>query len=500
MTPVFIEHLNELVVPDSVAVHGVSPSHLLYIHPLALNFYRTNSNWKNISIKMQVCRTDKLDATDRLLKCIEMPNGSLSDEWNSSIQYHNRSPCYMEEVKIHLPIVLNSVHIFFTFSQISFTNQREDKVIGYAHFKLIDENGCFVNDLPHEVPIFQNLVDSYTIADAESTKILDSGKSVVNFRTQLSSALYTCQPLLSQFFQLTDLGYSKNLEDSNVLSRLTEISARDLSNFLPTIFNRLLNLICSADNSDVSSKKAIIAIGDISDLLETTANGSKPAVIEKYLQECFTQRTSWVKHLHCEVVRLWIQIIRENNQAIKTLFKMSWVLFDLIWKSILETRKDNNQSVTATFIEDLKTLRQELSNEIYRSAKAGYNIAKVLNINIAKFLSSLICCVNPNVIFVEIIEHVDSFNNDLPVATYLKFDFLQEICLYELSIQYSVPLSHLEGKDQPKRLVTEFRRFFFANVVSKEVIKSLESANVEIRQKVAYLYLFSSFELIFLSM
>ena len=84
----------------------------------------------------------------------------MADSFVTSIDYHNKTPAFGDEIKFALPAVMTPQHhLLFTLHHISYKHQREDEIVGYAFLPLF--KNVFASDGEHPLPIATQLADGY---------------------------------------------------------------------------------------------------------------------------------------------------------------------------------------------------------------------------------------------------------------------------------------------------------------------------------------------------
>lgn len=181
-------------------------SHVLYILPDCCNLTSLPSSFKSVAVKIFLRDNDELHNGGILVGTSTIfsdasrnyPGGMImDDEAVTSVTYHERYPQFLDQIKIQLPLPVNSNHhLVFEFRHISTKRslemngplgKAETTVIGYSILKLIDDDG-FTNGLK-KLPIFKcTSLPNYYMSKGMQTYA--NGKTIFRFHLINKSSLY----------------------------------------------------------------------------------------------------------------------------------------------------------------------------------------------------------------------------------------------------------------------------------------------------------------------
>uniref|UniRef100_A0A7E4UVM3 C2 domain-containing protein n=1 Tax=Panagrellus redivivus TaxID=6233 RepID=A0A7E4UVM3_PANRE len=200
---------------------------LLYVYPVSLSFggqKNSGSRARNISCFVRFISSKLRDGTNaKAIIDRGNPYGPHCQFGNTAVQYHEQNPVFNDEIKVQLPIVVDSSdHLLFTFYHVSVSSAMDQKPqknggittpVGYAWLPLA-RNGNFlimsedVQDF--DLPVAGSLVAGYMHYQQLSNgkghqgpeiKWLDNGRPLFRVRLRLVSSVFTTEDNLQGFFQ-----------------------------------------------------------------------------------------------------------------------------------------------------------------------------------------------------------------------------------------------------------------------------------------------------------
>jgi dedicator of cytokinesis protein 6/7/8 len=185
----------------------------LYVYPLSGSLSKVNSSSgvapRNVVVQLQLLETDDLEQGG-LNVWFNRTGGapSLSDKAISSVQYHERSPVFQDEVKLSLPLIITSKHnLVFTFFHVACKPDGEEgnedllTPVGHAFMPLLFRGRFVEKDIT--LPIASTLPKGYMSPEGEAalrSLIYDPKKAIFKFRLRLASTIYTSEKNLNTFF------------------------------------------------------------------------------------------------------------------------------------------------------------------------------------------------------------------------------------------------------------------------------------------------------------
>ncbi|XP_030623318.1 dedicator of cytokinesis protein 8 [Chanos chanos] len=198
---------SEVYVPHSIY------RNLLYVYPLRLNFTSRLTSARNITIKIQFMSGE--DPASVLPVIFGKSSGpEFIQEVYTPVTYHNKSPDFYEEVKIHLPAKLTERHhLLFTFYHISCQQKQNqagnvESLIGYSWLPILNNDRLQIGQFCLPVAL-DRLPINYSLHSPEKippqvppVKWMESHKGVFSLELQAVSSVHTQDNHLERFFTL----------------------------------------------------------------------------------------------------------------------------------------------------------------------------------------------------------------------------------------------------------------------------------------------------------
>lgn len=467
---------------------------LLYISPKELNFSTRAGSARNIAIKIQVMAGEKpVDALSVIFGKSSCPQ--FQNEMYTIVNYHNRSPTFYDEIKVQLPANLNqNHHLLFTVYHVSC---RADKTIqnatetpvGWSWIPLLIDGRLNIGDfslpiLLHEPPTSY----SYISPDVNlpGTKWLDNHKSLFNVVLDSYSTVYTEDPYLCKFFYLVQcletkkipahIGSEVNME-KELKKAFHDLQCSDLNALvknLQLVMDKLLELLVLSykiGNHPMGIQptvfEAICSIADKMFVLQQDCSNSygRQSILSTYVQFQATilhpmdvkltvdtsddiekPETNSIRLLHEEIALHWVVA---NNTAAELSLTNSWLLFELIIKSMIE-HLDHTNTLTAPrksrfsrqFTDDIQTLVHMVATKIIGYHSSDKNLASSLNNSLAFFILDLFSILDRGFVFVLIknfLKVITTKSSAMAETNHYKLDFLRIVCSHEHFIALNLP-------------------------------------------------------------
>ena len=241
---------------------------LLFVYPKSLNFTNRPGSARNITCRVQIMSgEDDYSALNNIFGRSGCPE--FASEIFTSVMYHNRSPDFMDEIKIKLPTkLIDQHHILFTFYHISCQksklkedskdNDRQETCLplGWTWLPLYRDarlqTGTF--NLPvmmEKPPPSYSFLTPYV--NLPNTKWVDNHKDVFTVTVEAESSVHTQDQTLDNFLQLSTCIEEENIpiryqntiehEFRKSILDIHESQMEYLVNFFPVIMNKLVRLL-----------------------------------------------------------------------------------------------------------------------------------------------------------------------------------------------------------------------------------------------------------------
>uniref|UniRef100_A0A8C6TBE8 Dedicator of cytokinesis 7 n=1 Tax=Neogobius melanostomus TaxID=47308 RepID=A0A8C6TBE8_9GOBI len=230
---------------------------LLYINPQSLNFANRQGSARNITVKVQFMNGEDPNNAMPVI----FGKSSCADfykEAYTSVVYHNRSPDFLDEIKIKLPASLSDHHhILFTFYHVSCQQKQNTPLetpVGYTWIPMLQNGrlrtGNFCLPVSLEKP-----PQSYSVLSPDvplpGMKWVDNHRGVFNVEVVAVSTIHTQDQYLDKFFALVHaldehmfpvrIGDMRIMENSLEAELKTSIAALNSAQLEPVV--RFLHLL-----------------------------------------------------------------------------------------------------------------------------------------------------------------------------------------------------------------------------------------------------------------
>jgi hypothetical protein len=180
----------------------------------------------------------------------------FTDKIYTSVQYHNKTPQFYDEIKVKLPARLTPRHnLLFTFYHVpcQVGKNNEEFVVGYAFYPILVKGRILEKDI--QIPILSELPPKFLSSAANETMkslIIDGKRIVIKFRIRLVSSVNTTDKYLNAFFQEYRKPKLDKAQLLDALRNLTNAKPRVVLQFLPVLMSQLL--YCLTQGGDVSKE------------------------------------------------------------------------------------------------------------------------------------------------------------------------------------------------------------------------------------------------------
>uniref|UniRef100_A0A672S1G6 Dedicator of cytokinesis 8 n=1 Tax=Sinocyclocheilus grahami TaxID=75366 RepID=A0A672S1G6_SINGR len=198
---------SEVYVPHNIY------RNLVYVYPLRLNLTNRLTSARNITVKIQFMSGE--DPSCAMPVIFGKSSGpEFLQEVYTPVTYHNRSPDFYDEIKIHLPARLTEKHhLLFTFYHISCQQKQNqtgslETLIGYSWLPLLNNDRLQTGQqcLPiilDKLPVNYSLHSPEKLpAQVPPVKWLENHKGLFNLELQAVSSVQTQDSHLERFCTL----------------------------------------------------------------------------------------------------------------------------------------------------------------------------------------------------------------------------------------------------------------------------------------------------------
>ncbi|KAI9144507.1 hypothetical protein BKA69DRAFT_1122349 [Paraphysoderma sedebokerense] len=441
--------------PSPIYQSHLEYQHLLYVYPVSVNLKKASHKARNVCCKVQLCKNDSGEGAGLWAIHGRSNTSAYTSEYNTSVSYHDKSPRFDDEIKISLPLDLSQhYHLKFSFYHISCKSVKNAAIeteIGHTYLKLLDpKSSKFINDGVYNLAVSTTLPSGYLSPDHPKLTYIDGEKEIFSVRIKLQSSVISQDPKIHNFLCLS--GGNDKEELIEAAQQLPDADVDQLIKFFPSIMDLLFGIICNDIHADKLSKVFQGLLRIVNLVHDEAFKAKRPSLAISYVRYHFKNRNEWSKRPYEVVVKCMNTFVKSTSSP-KELLSKIWFLFDVIIKSLAEslnTQKklsqqdylDKNSWYKDEFVDDVKTLVTEVSEEVHRRSTTGLNLGKELNEALAYFLLDLFNFMNKTFVVDLIEQHATRFRlSDSGTLLEFKFDFLSIICGYEHFIPLNLPLT-----------------------------------------------------------
>lgn len=325
--------------------------------------------------------------------------------------------------------------------------------------------------------------------------------------------MYTQDPNLNKFFKQYEVfmkstapsaASEPNQENSNTpsisasdiyeaLQALPKSQIHCIVQFFPIIMKQIFRILTNQATTINIAEECFLSLISIIDAVfaSVTSSASKstgyPFLLESYLNYAMDVDTSSTKPLYEEIVKLWINIIEQKNSKTDETFKHSSTLFGIIIKSmtvkihssgdLYSSSQNRSNRFSKSHLLLLKKLLDLLNAHVREKSVSTYNVAKLLNTNVALFFKDCLSILDRGIAFRLIYDYSRSLDlqNKNSVLVGFKFTFLRVINDHEHYIPLNLPIVDRQEKitDPANMKIESWQRHFLAGLLLTEIETTL---------------------------
>eukprot|EP01080_Neovahlkampfia_damariscottae_P008171 gene8171-12631_t len=445
---------------------------ILYVYPENVNLSGLNyqsSLSRNITIKVQFKDNDD-DIKGKGLKAFYGKNSHdsyLMESQYTQVTYHNRHPDFVDEFKIKLPTTITRTHhILFTFYHVTCKptkNSKDASVLGWAYKTLFNDGSGGLLNGPTKLTFVTKFTNEKGYLSSPPADSLDKKPFNVSFRS--FSTLYPSDKHLANFYQkfqfIQETAKENIVEAVNMLgssiNSISQVPEQIIVENLPVVANQLIRIICSPyEKVRRKAFMGLIHVFDVTNQMENRSN-ERNKMLTDYVNNLFsngqdkTPFLSLISEYNETIKESQSQQNRSSSDSRKYL-SISWVIFDLIIKSIslyLESNKKLNslvrlETLPNEFYDILEDLVSTISYEAAYQSGPLQVLAKDLNANFSLFLRDLLNVADRGIILSEMQSYIHKLSaqkkKHVAVLHEMKITNLQILSEYEHLFQISYPL------------------------------------------------------------
>ncbi|KAF5283763.1 hypothetical protein FQA39_LY17201 [Lamprigera yunnana] len=461
----------------------------LYVYPQCLIFdtQKVFTRARNIACVVELRDSDQEGSKG--LQCIYGRPGQkiLVSQISCAVLHHNTIPMWYEEIKIRLPINLQSSHhLLFTFYHIlcDISKKRDNGVencVGYTWIPLLIKGKLCVD--PQLIPVATHLPPGYLSihpyglgkgnAGPEITWI-DNQRSLFSVSFNLVSTINTKDQHFFNLFSQTERLFDPKpsaqpnySEICKIIKALHSIHLTTLITFLPTLLNQLFALLLVTNNDEIGLNIIRVLIN----LVNMIHDAGRKEILQVYVKYVFVQTWTGSKQrtVHEEIAKHLPTILHPNNTDFLVVNKFihhSNFFFEIIIKGMAQylltsgrIKMLRNERFSVDFYQRIEQMLEVILPYILSKYKDMPIETRELNQSVAEFLKKCLSLLDRGFVFKLINIYMEKFNpGDPKILQEFKFAFLEIICSHEHYISLNLPIqqSRINSKNHTPDYIQEY--------------------------------------------
>eukprot|EP00033_Pygsuia_biforma_P003084 GCRY01003391.1.p1 GENE.GCRY01003391.1~~GCRY01003391.1.p1 ORF type:complete len:1660 (+),score=148.71 GCRY01003391.1:130-5109(+) len=451
----------------------------LYVYPEFVNLANRGGSLsvRNIVCSVMLKETDSIDQPPLKVLYGNSQN-SLKESLSSAVTYHSKSPSFLDEFKIELPINLTGEHhLLFVFYHVTckVTNKNECATpIGYSWVPVF-RHGRVISNGVHETPVAIELFNGYR--ENKEIKFIDNKKPLFRFKTRCVSSVFSEDEDTACYFNALERDLSESSLSSSIKG-LENANTLDIIHHMPFIFESLLDII---SHNSICRAQAFSTFLQLCKRIASERNESGRCSLLESFVHCFNVPVDG-KTSEILIEELLCLIENVNDSVSDGGFSQIWIIFDLIIKCLV---CENHDECSFDYSNQLAKLFELSSTFISSKKDKGLNLVKALNRNLSFFLGDL----------VETMEEQETFNlirhyffllrkGDDTVTNELVLDCCSILCQtpHILSLSRSISCN-FESTDFGKYLSLNSGSLYFSFLILEQIVMAFKHSEKSVRQR-----------------
>jgi hypothetical protein len=489
-------------------------THLLYVYPQTINLSSHSvagvSNVRNIACEVRVMTDDRdpsggSTAAAATLAVVfgQALAPALDLSARTTVEYHNRKPRFVDEIKVALPPdVGERHHLLFSFYHVAADVRKLKKggdtavLVGQCAVPLLSGRSLLSGE-PFSVPVATQLPPNYLAQDAlDQVRWIADGKPVFTLQTRVESTVHTHEPTLAKFFAYVaanaDLpASSEGSEQSatiktrlaSTLNALATVPLGDLVLHLAPLLGRLIELAASKTEKEDVRDRAFVALLRVLDAA-TSFDEDGSAVVAPYVRGVYGHEALGGALVHEQLTRLLIRELRAGADRLAEVSRASAPLLLMIYKAIcvhaeingsLREKRARAERVSAAFADQLAELFTLVRTTVATRSRTTVTVAKRLNAAFGRFACQLLDVIDRSKLFQLVSKYVQLLDTerDNAVLSEFKLVFIDAIGAHGYFVALNAPLAYSSLPTLGSEL---WRRHFLAALQLAEVCAAFDLA------------------------
>uniref|UniRef100_A0A672S0Y0 Dedicator of cytokinesis 8 n=1 Tax=Sinocyclocheilus grahami TaxID=75366 RepID=A0A672S0Y0_SINGR len=475
---------SEVYVPHNIY------RNLVYVYPLRLNLTNRLTSARNITVKIQFMSGE--DPSCAMPVIFGKSSGpEFLQEVYTPVTYHNRSPDFYDEIKIHLPARLTEKHhLLFTFYHISCQQKQNqtgslETLIGYSWLPLLNNDRLQTGQQCLPI-ILDKLPVNYSLHSPEvpPVKWLENHKGLFNLELQAVSSVQTQDSHLERFCTLChalegktifpirvgDEKISENMFEHELKLSIISLSSSRLEPlvlFLHQVLDKLFRLImqpmviagqtglCSPGTGGLMAHpesrystltRATATTVGFMLLQSRIRSSSNPDIPAPQSPEDAEVNNILGKLFHEELA---LQMVVSTGVCRENVYKYAWFFFELLVKSMSQHVSQLDKKAVSRRNRFSDRFKDDITTIVNVHMRQTREQAEKVNISLAFFLYDLMSLMDRGFVFQLVKNYCNQVLQLISVSMStlisMRLEFLRVLCSHEhylnLSLFFSSPAS-----------------------------------------------------------
>jgi hypothetical protein len=426
---------------------------------------------------------------------------ALDRSARTTVEYHNRKPRFVDEIKIALPPdVGERHHLLFSFYHVAADVRKLKKggdtavLVGQCAVPLLSGRSLLSGE-PFSVPVATQLPPNYLAPDSlEQVRWIADGKPVFTMQARVESTVHTHEPTLAKFFAYAaanaDAPASESEQSAAVKTRLAStmnalatVPLGDLVLHLAPLLGRLVELASSKSEKEDVRERAFFALLRVLDAA-TSFDEDGTAVVAPYVRGVYGHESLGGALVHEQLTRLLIRELRSGGDRLAEVSRASAPLLLMIYKAIcvhaerngsLREKRPRAERVSCAFADQLAELFTLVRTTVATRSRTTVTVAKRLNAAFGRFACQLLDVIDRSKLFQLVSKYVQLLDTerDNAVLSEFKLVFIDAIGAHGYFVALNAPLAYGSLPTLGSEL---WRRHFLAALQLAEVSAAFDLA------------------------
>ncbi|GAM18922.1 hypothetical protein SAMD00019534_020970, partial [Acytostelium subglobosum LB1] len=482
----------------------------LYIYPDIINL--TKAHGRNVFVKVELRESDML--TSRSLAVFYGKTGgslNLTNRFLTQTHYHDKTPTYVDEIKVRLPFALSTKHhlLFKLYHVVCNKKKDEDteNLIGFSVLPIYKDRRIIQDGLQNLPLALSEPTDRYLRDFDDHPTMLESGRPLFKLNMVLNSSVFPQNTHLNKFLLLSGDQSVTDNEINQMLNDFSDVDAAEAIRFLPVIFQQMILVICNRDTTvGINGIKAIFMLLAKVQAHLGESNCRVPLLVS-YVSHVYVNPKGTKVPVYsalCSRLLFYLMFRKNGKQVDKVsngmLFSFSWFIYDLIIKSLALSLLDDTPDVLPgnregkydadfnKYLPKLVTFVLHNINASMHSDAPPSRLESEANNSLSLFVRDLFTVYDRGTTVDMAFMYINEINAHTAQAKdgrrttllFYKFDFLKVLTDYEHYVNVNLPIPHSISNIQ--NITNKFSSLHpLSGLLIGEVMDALYSNTTEVR-------------------